>query len=239
MAQTAERGKFDLIFFADALAIRDGDLKAKGRWPQYIAYFEPMTLLSAMSVVTERVGLVSTASTSYSEPFNLARWFASLDHLSGGRAGWNVVTTGNAASSLNFGREEHFAHDERYDRADEFVEVVRGLWDSWDDDAFVMDRENGRYFDPDKMHWLNHKGTILLGQGPAPYAPAAAGTSGAVPGRHVRCRQGSRRRASPTSFSFSSKSPREIRRDPPGYQGALPQNTAARRTIFCSCPAWR
>lgn len=166
MAQTAERGKFDLIFLADTLAIREGDLRAKGRWPQYAAFFEPLTLLSAMSVVTSRVGLVSTASTSYSEPFNLARLFASLDHLSGGRAGWNVVTTGNAASSKNFGREAHFEHDERYDRANEFVDVVRGLWDSWDDDAFVMDRASGRYFIPEKMHWLDHRGESFSVKGP-------------------------------------------------------------------------
>ena len=131
-----------------------------------MAYFEPLTLLSAMSAVTSRVGLVSTASTSYSEPYNLARWFASLDDLSGGRAGWNVVTTGNAASSRNFGRDEHFDHDERYERANEFVEIVRRLWDSWDDDAFVMDRASGRYFIPDKMHRLDHKGKFFSVRGP-------------------------------------------------------------------------
>lgn len=166
LARTAERGKFDLIFLADSLAIRQGDLKAQGRWPQYMAYFEPLTLLSAMSAVTSHVGLVATASTSYTEPFNLARYFGSLDHLSGGRAGWNIVTTGNAASSRNFGRAEHFAHDERYDRAGEFVEIVRGLWDSWDDDAFVMDRASGRYLLPEKMHWLNHRGDVFSVTGP-------------------------------------------------------------------------
>jgi alkanesulfonate monooxygenase len=166
MAKTAERGKFDLIFLADSLAIRESDLRAQGRWPQYAAYFEPLTLLSAMSAVTSRVGLVSTASTSYTEPFNLARLFGSLDHLSGGRAGWNVVTTGNAASSRNFGRDDHFEHDERYERANEFVDVVRGLWDSWDDDAFVMDRNDGRYFLPERMHRLEHKGQFFSVRGP-------------------------------------------------------------------------
>ncbi len=166
LARTAERGKFDLIFLADSLAIRPGDLKANGRWPQYMAHFEPLTLLSAMSAVTLRVGLVATASTSYTEPFNLARYFGSLDHLSSGRAGWNVVTTGNAASSRNFGRDEHFAHGERYDRAGEFVDVVRGLWDSWDDDAFVMDRDSGRYLIPEKMHWLKHQGDNFSVTGP-------------------------------------------------------------------------
>ncbi len=148
MAKTAERGKFDLIFLADFSPFAKVIYSQKGRWPQYMAYFEPLTLLSAMSSVTSRVGLVATGSTSFTEPFNLARQFASLDHLSGGRAGWNVVTTGNAASSRNFGRDEHFEHDERYERANEFVEVVRGLWDSLDDDAFVMDRASGRYFIP-------------------------------------------------------------------------------------------
>lgn len=166
LARMAERGKFDLIFLADSLAIRPGDLKARGRWPQYMAYFEPLTLLSAMSAVTSRIGLVATASTSYTEPFNLARHFGSLDHLSGGRAGWNVVTTGNAASSRNFGRDEHYAHGERYDRAGEFVDVVRGLWDSWDDDAFIMDRETGLYFKPSKMHRLDHRGPNFSVEGP-------------------------------------------------------------------------
>jgi len=101
IARMAERGRFDLIFLADSLAIRPGDLKARGRWPQYMAYFEPLTLLSAMSAVTSRIGLVATASTSYTEPFNLARHFGSLDHLSGGRAGWNVVTSSRDAEARN------------------------------------------------------------------------------------------------------------------------------------------
>ncbi len=166
LAKTAERGKFDLIFLADSLAIRESDLRANGRWPQYAAYFEPLTLLSAMSTVTSRVGLVSTASTSYTEPYNLARLFGSLDHLSGGRAGWNVVTTGNAAASRNFGRDQHFEHDERYERANEFVDIVRALWDSWEDDAFVMDRGSGRYFLPDRMHRLEHKSELFSVRGP-------------------------------------------------------------------------
>lgn len=166
MARLAERGKFDLIFLADSLGLRSGDITANGRWPQYMAYFEPVTLLSAISSVTQRIGLVSTASTSYTEPFNLARAFASLDHLSSGRAGWNVVTTGNAASSRNFGREDHFEHDERYRRALEFVNVVKGLWDSWDDDAFVMDRDSGIYLDLNKMHPIQHQGDYFTVRGP-------------------------------------------------------------------------
>jgi N-acetyl-S-(2-succino)cysteine monooxygenase len=166
MAQTAERGKFDLIFLADSAATRDGDMKALKRWPQYMAYFEPLTLLSAMAAVTKRVGLVATATTSFSEPYNLARLFGSLDHLSGGRAGWNVVTSGNIASAYNFGLEELPDHSRRYQRAEEFLEITRALWDSWEDDALVMDRETGEYFLPEKLHRLNHKGEFFSVRGP-------------------------------------------------------------------------
>jgi N-acetyl-S-(2-succino)cysteine monooxygenase len=166
LAQTAERGKFDLMFLADALATRDGNLDALSRWPQYMAYFEPLTLLSAIAAVTKRIGLVSTATTSYNEPYNVARKYASLDHISHGRAGWNVVTSANLTEAYNFGREEHFEHDERYDRAAEFVEVVFGLWDSWDDDAFLRDRKTARYFDPKKLHYLGHKGENFRVRGP-------------------------------------------------------------------------
>jgi N-acetyl-S-(2-succino)cysteine monooxygenase len=127
LAQTAERGKFDLMFLADALATRDGNLEALSRWPQYMAYFEPITLLSAIASVTKHIGLVSTATTSYNEPYNVARKYASLDHISHGRAGWNVVTSANITEAYNFGREEHFEHGERYDRAIEFTDVVFGL----------------------------------------------------------------------------------------------------------------
>jgi alkanesulfonate monooxygenase len=166
LAQMSERAKFDLMFLADALATRDGRLEALSRWPQYMAYFEPITLLSAIAGLTSRIGLVSTATTSYNEPYNLARKFASLDHISGGRAGWNVVTSANLSEAFNFGREAHFEHGERYDRALEFTEVVRGLWDSWDDDAFVRDRATSRYFDPSKLHYLHHKGENFSVRGP-------------------------------------------------------------------------
>jgi N-acetyl-S-(2-succino)cysteine monooxygenase len=166
LAQTSERAKFDLMFLADALAVRDGNLEPLSRWPQYMAYFEPITLLSGIAGLTERIGLVSTATTSYNEPYNLARKFASLDHISGGRAGWNVVTSANLSEAFNFGREAHFEHGERYDRALEFTEVVFGLWDSWDDDAFLRDRTTGRYFDPAKLHTLNHKGEHFSVRGP-------------------------------------------------------------------------
>jgi N-acetyl-S-(2-succino)cysteine monooxygenase len=166
LAQTAERAKFDFVFMADAVATRDGNLEALSRWPQYMAHFEPITLLSATAALTERIGLVCTASTSYYEPFNVARLFGSLDHISGGRAGWNVVTSANASASFNFNRDEHYDISERYQRAREFVQVVLGLWDSWEDDAFLRDRNSCRYFDPAKLHKLNHKGDFFSVRGP-------------------------------------------------------------------------
>ena len=166
LAQMSERAKFDFIFLADALAVRDGNLEALSRWPQYMAYFEPITLLAGIAGQTERIGLVATATTSYNEPYNVARKFASLDHISAGRAGWNVVTSANLSEAFNFGREAHYEHGERYNRALEFTEVVCGLWDSWDDDAFLRDRATGRYFDPAKLHTLNHKGEHFSVRGP-------------------------------------------------------------------------
>ena len=166
LAQMSERAKFDFMFLADALAVRDGNLEALSRWPQYMAYFEPITLLAGIAGQTERIGLVATATTSYNEPYNVARKFASLDHISAGRAGWNVVTSANLSEAFNFGREAHYEHGERYNRALEFTEIVCGLWDSWDDDAFLRDRATGRYFDPAKLHTLNHKGEHFSVRGP-------------------------------------------------------------------------
>ncbi|MCA1452990.1 LLM class flavin-dependent oxidoreductase [Bradyrhizobium sp. BRP22] len=166
LAQTAEKGKFDLVFLADAIATRDGNLQALRRWPQYMAYFDPITLLAGLAAVTTHIGLVSTATTSFNEPYNLARRLASLDHISCGRAGWNVVTSSNASEAFNFGRDAHFGHSERYERAEEFVRIVKGLWDSWEDDAFVRDRQTSLYFDPDKLHFLNHKGKHFSVRGP-------------------------------------------------------------------------
>ena len=128
--------------------------------------FEPMTLLPALAAVTERLGLIATGSTTYEEPFHVARRFASLDHISGGRAAWNVVTTSNPNASLNFGIDEQMEHDERYSRAREFYDVVTGLWDSWADDAFIRDVESGVYFDPEKMRTLDHKGKYFSVRGP-------------------------------------------------------------------------
>ncbi|MDZ8080264.1 MAG: LLM class flavin-dependent oxidoreductase [Nostoc sp. DcaGUA01] len=168
LAQTAERGKFDMLFLADGLAVWDQGKgrEAFSRSGQFSVHFEPLTLLSALSVVTEHIGLVATASTTYDEPFHLARKFASLDYLSGGRAGWNVVTSSAEAAAKNFSREEHLEHSLRYERAREFLEVTSKLWDSWEDDAFLRDKESGIYFDPDKLHIPNHKGKHFSVRGP-------------------------------------------------------------------------
>jgi alkanesulfonate monooxygenase len=166
MTQAAERAKFDMVFLADNVCVREANMEALCRSAQYIANFEPITLLSALSALTTRIGLVATASTSYNEPFHVARKFASLDHLSGGRAGWNLVTSGQEAEAKNFGREKHYQHGERYERAREFAQIVVGLWDSWDDDAFVRDKESGLFFQPDKLHALNHKGENFSVRGP-------------------------------------------------------------------------
>jgi alkanesulfonate monooxygenase len=166
IARTAERAKFDMVFLADNLCVRDASMEAISRSAQYIANFEPITLLSALSAATTHIGLVATASTSYNEPFHVARKFASLDHLSGGRAGWNLVTSGQEAEAKNFGREKHYQHGERYERAREFAQIVIGLWDSWDDDAFVRDKESGQFFHQDKVHPLNHRGENFSVRGP-------------------------------------------------------------------------
>ncbi len=164
-AQTLERGRFDAFFMADHLAVLNMPVAALKR-SHTVTSFEPFTLLSALASVTERIGLVATASTSFDEPYHVARRFASLDHLSGGRAGWNIVTTANPDAALNFGYEEHIDHDARYVRAREFYDVVTGLWDSFADDAFVRDVETGLFFDPERMHVLAHKGAHLDVRGP-------------------------------------------------------------------------
>ena len=165
LAQTLERGRFDAFFMADHLAVLNMPIEALQR-SHTVTSFEPFTLLSALAQHTKHIGLVATASTTFDEPFHIARRFASLDHLSEGRAGWNIVTTSNPDAALNFGRDDHMAHDERYARAREFYDVVTGLWDSWADDAFERDAESGRFFDPAKLHVLDHKGKYLSVRGP-------------------------------------------------------------------------
>jgi FMN-dependent oxidoreductase (nitrilotriacetate monooxygenase family) len=160
IASIAERGKFDLYFLSDGLAMDVND------HPSFLNRFEPLTLLAALSMVTKHIGLGATVSTSFNEPYNVARSFASLDHISGGRAGWNVVTSTNNAAAPNFSRERLNEHDLRYEIAGEFVDVVRGLWDGWDDGAIVADRATGTFLDASKVRPLNHKGRFFQVKGP-------------------------------------------------------------------------
>ena len=134
--------------------------------PSFMCRFEPTTLITALSASTTHIGLGATVSTSFSEPFNVARIFGSIDHISGGRAAWNVVTSSNPKAALNFNRDEHLDHELRYQRANEFVDVVRGLWDCWDDGAIVADQATGRYIDPAKVRTLDHKGRFFQVKGP-------------------------------------------------------------------------
>jgi alkanesulfonate monooxygenase len=166
IARTAERGKFDLLFTADTYATFGPDDVETWSHTTAASRLEPLTLLGALSVVTEKIGLVATMTSTYFEPFHVARFFASLDQISKGRAGWNLVTSLAAAEALNFNRETHVSHADRYDRAREFARVVLGLWDSWEDDAIVGDKESGLFFDPDKLHFLNHKGKHFSVRGP-------------------------------------------------------------------------
>jgi FMN-dependent oxidoreductase (nitrilotriacetate monooxygenase family) len=159
-AQLAERGKFDFLFVADSLSITEKSS------PHYLNRFEPITILSALAAVTENIGLVGTLTVSYSEPFNVARQFASLDHISNGRAGWNVVTSWLGDTAANFSKTEHPAHDVRYRIAAEYLSVVQGLWDSWEDDAHVGDKISGVFVDPAKLHRLDHHGPFFQVRGP-------------------------------------------------------------------------
>ncbi len=198
-AQTAERGLFDMVFFQDSAAVPQSFF-LPGSTPEIIARasrcvrLEPLTLLAALATVTSRIGLVSTATTTYNDPFNIARKFATIDHISKGRAGWNLVTSQNEDEAQNFGRESHVEHADRYARAEEFHDVVRGLWDSWDDDAIIRDRATGRYTDPARVHVLNHKGERFSVRGPlnvsrAPQGhPIVAQAGSSEPGRALAAR---------------------------------------------------
>ena len=169
IARTAERGKFDLVFVSDGLVFDAGD------HPSFLCRFEPTTLISVLSACTKHVGLGATVSTSFGEPYHVARTFASLDHISGGRAAWNVVTSSAPAAALNFSREKHFEHELRYEIANEFVDVVTGLWDCWDDGAIIADKETGIYLDPARVRPLNHKGRFFQVKGPINMARAPQG----------------------------------------------------------------
>jgi len=168
-AQVAEAGKFDFLFVADSLFVTPKSS------PHYLNRFEPLTILSSLAAVTEHIGLVATLTSSYSEPFNVARQFASLDHLSGGRAGWNVVTSWLEGTASNFGKPSHYAHDVRYRLAAEHLDVVQGLWDSWEDDALVHDKQSGQFLDPFKLHALDHKGEFFQVKGPLNIARSRQG----------------------------------------------------------------
>lgn len=163
--ETLERGRFHAFFMADHLALMNMPMAALKR-SATVTSFDPLTLLPALATCTAHIGLIATASTTYNDPYHIARKFASLDHLSGGRAGWNMVTSSNPDEALNFGREQHLEHAERYRRAREFHAVVTGLWDSWADDAFIRDVDDGVYFDPARLHALDHRGEHLKVRGP-------------------------------------------------------------------------
>jgi len=189
-ARKLEAGKFDAFFMADHLAVLNMPVEALKR-SHTVTSFEPFTLLSALAGATERIGLVATASTTFDAPYHIARRFASLDHISGGRAGWNIVTTSNPDAALNFGLDAQVEHGERYDRAREFYDVVTGLWDSFADDAFIRDRESGLYFDPEKMRRIDHKGEHLSVRGPLNIArppqgwPVIVQAGASEPGRQL------------------------------------------------------
>lgn len=167
IAQQAERRAIHFMFWADGAAVRhsakdDEQLSYLGR----IDVWEPLTIMAALSAVTTHLGFVASASTTYNDPYTIARKFASLDHISGGRVGWNVVTSWSEQEALNYNRERHMEHGLRYRRAEEFVDVVMGLWDSWEDDAFIRNKETGQYFDPAKLHNLAHRGETFAVHGP-------------------------------------------------------------------------
>ena len=160
LTRRAEEAKLDFAFFGDGLYISEKS------HPNFLNRFEPLTLLAALAMETTHIGLAATLSTTYSDPFTVARQFMSIDHLSGGRAGWNVVTSPLEKSAANYGKPEHPAHDLRYRMAAEYIEVAQGLWDSWEDGAFIRDQASGEFIDPDRMHRLNHVGEFFSVQGP-------------------------------------------------------------------------
>ena len=164
-AQKLEAAKFDAFFMADHLAVLNMPMEALKR-SATVTSFDPLTLLPALAMMTKHLGLIATASTTFEQPYLIARRFASLDHISGGRAAWNLVTTSNPDAALNFGMDDQMEHGERYRRAREFYDVVTGLWDSWADDAFIRDVKSGIYFDPEKLHVLNHAGKYFKVRGP-------------------------------------------------------------------------
>src|ERR1700733_12711663 len=170
LTQTAERACFDMIFFQDTVAVSGSRAMARGRRDlarlNRIVKLEPTALISALSAVTSHIGLVATATATFNEPYNIARRFATMDHISGGRIGWNLVTSQIEDEGGNFGFDDHVDHALRYERAVEFYDVVAGLWDSWEEDAFLHDKATGLYYDIDKLHFLHHRGEFFSVRGP-------------------------------------------------------------------------
>ena len=178
IARTLEDGLFDMAFFDDRLAMPDiygNDHRETVAHGVRAVKMDPATILMAMACATTRLGLGATYSTTYYEPFHVARLFATLDLMTKGRVAWNVVTSLNDSEAANFGRDQHLEHDLRYDRADEFMEVVLGHWDTWDDDALILDKANDRFADPDKVHRLDHVGKFFKSRGPLPVPRSAQG----------------------------------------------------------------
>ncbi|MGY9048026.1 hypothetical protein P775_25220 [Puniceibacterium antarcticum] len=194
IAQISEAACLDFMFFADSPAAAVGHPEALARQPTKMNRFEPITAITALSMVTARIGFVATASTSYYEPYNIARLFASADHISGGRICWNVVTSDHDETGYNYNREGLDAHGDRYDRGEEFLDVVLGLWDSWEDDALLLDRENGLYHDKGKLHQLDHMGAHFQVRGPLNIArtpqgrPVIAQAGGSERGKELAAR---------------------------------------------------
>ena len=174
LTKIAEQGCFDLVFLADTVGFRDWEIPALKRMPR-AAVIEPITLLAALAVSTQNIGLVATASTTYNEPYTIARMFGSLDVLSGGRVGWNLVTSTTESEARNYHLSAQMKHESRYERASEFASVVEGLWRSWEEGAFVKDKASGIYFDPDKLHALNHQGKHFSVKGPLNTPPSPQG----------------------------------------------------------------
>ena len=198
LAQTAERSLFDTIFFQDTVAVAGSDALLAGDMTKTrlsrIVKLEPLGCLAALAVGTSRIGLIATATTTYNEPYNIARRFATIDHISNGRSGWNLVTSQTEDEAGTFNRDEHVEHGLRYDRAAEFYEVVTGLWDSWDEDAFLRDKESGIWFDREKMHFLHHKGEHFKVRGPLNVSrcpqgwPVVAQAGSSEPGKDLAAR---------------------------------------------------
>ncbi len=199
LARIAERGLFDMLFFQDSAAVAPafylsgGNAEALAEAARCVR-LEPLTMLAALATVTRHIGLVATATTTYNDPFNIARKFATIDHISKGRAGWNLVTSQNVDEAQNFSHDRHLDHALRYERAQEFHDVVSGLWDSWDDDAIIRDRATGRYIDPSGLHVLNHQGKHFSVRGPLNVArspqghPITAQAGSSEPGRALAAR---------------------------------------------------